>query len=320
MTPLGAAVTPKDIQALLVSILTPAHKEELQKRRQVDFMIQTKSKIRLRGNAFFQQNGIAVSFRLIPLQIRNFKALGFPEFLYDKVMKMGQGLILVVGPTGQGKSTTLASMMVERNSQRTEHVVTVEDPVEYILPSGKGIVQQREVGHDVLNFQDGIRSALREDPDVLMVGEMRDLETISAALTMAETGHIVFSTLHTNSGPETITRIIDAFPPDQQSQIRSQLASTLSMIISQRLVVTADGKDRTLAYEVLTSNYAVQNYIRQNKIFQIPNVLQTDSSGMMVQFEQSLAGLVLANKISRETAFENAHDPEQLEAILDANA
>ncbi|MCF7918141.1 PilT/PilU family type 4a pilus ATPase [Candidatus Gracilibacteria bacterium] len=307
------------IQEILDPLLKPEHKEVLKNRRQVDFLAVTQVGLRLRGNAFFQEYGVSASFRIIPRNIRPSISLGFPKFVYDRFLHMKQGLVLIVGPTGEGKSTTLASMIQERANLQTEHIITVEDPVEYLLTSSKSMVQQREVGRDVLNFKDGIIAGLREDPDVLMVGEMRDLETISSVLTMAETGHTVFSTLHTNNGPETITRIIDVFPPEHQDQIRSQLATTLTMIISQRLLPAADGKSLILAYEILSTNYAIQNHIRQNKIYQIQNVLQTDSSGYMVQFEQSLAGLVINNKITKETAIEYAQDKDQLKSILIAN-
>jgi twitching motility protein PilT len=274
--------------------------------------------VRLRGNAFFQEGGLSVVLRVIAQEIRNLDSLGFPDFVIQNIRALKNGFVLIVGATGQGKSTTLAAILQNIVSDQAKHVITIEDPIEYILPNGQSLVQQREVGRDVLNFRAGIKAALREDPDVLMVGEMRDYETISSALTMAETGHVVFSTLHTNDGPQTISRIIDVFPPEQQEQIRSQLASTLKMIVAQRLVPTVDGK-RALAFEVLTNNYAIQNYIRQNKIFQIPSTLQTDSSGEMVQLEQSLAGLVIAQQVTPEVAKEYSADPEQLKAILAAN-
>jgi twitching motility protein PilT len=315
----GEKLTAEDISALVSSFLTEDQAEVLKKRKQVDFLATMSTGLRLRGNVFHQEFGMAASFRIVPRQIRDFTTIGFPKFVHDRIMSMHKGLVLIVGATGTGKSTTLASMLQERIMNKTEHCITVEDPIEYIIPSGKGVIQQREVGRDVLNFKDGIEAGLREDPDVLMVGEMRNLETISAALTMAETGHVVFSTLHTNDCPETVTRIVDIFPADQQDQVRSQLSATLKMIIAQKLVPTADGKSLVLAYEILTTNYAIQNYIRQNKIFQIPNVLQTDSSGYMVQYEQSLAGLVISGKITQEIAYEYAQDKDQLKAILVSN-
>ena len=309
----------QNIQDFLVKILRPEQQQTLQKERQVDFLAIAKNNVRLRGNAFFQNNGLAAAFRIIPNQIPDLFDLGFPQFFYDKVLNIKRGFVLFVGATGEGKSTTLAAILKKRLQNKAEHIITVEDPIEYIIPPGKGIIQQRELLHDVNHFRDGIKSALREDPDTMMVGEMRNLETISSALTMAETGHLVFSTLHTNSGPETINRIIDVFPGDQQSQIRSQLATALTMIVAQKLIPVNNGTSRVLAYEILTSNYAIKNYIRQNKIFQIPNAQQTDSSGTMVIIEQSLAGLVQAGKITKEIAFNYCHDSEQLKSIFDIN-
>jgi len=311
--------TPDQIQKLILPFLTERQKKEIQERRQTDFLAKTSKNVRLRGNAFFQNNGLSVVFRIIPQEIRELFSLGFPEFVYEEILKMKKGLVLVVGSTGQGKSTTLASIIQKRAGSLSEHILTIEDPIEYIIPSSKSLVQQREVFRDVMNFSDGIRAALREDPDVVMVGEMRDLETVSAALTLAETGHLVFGTLHTNNGPETIHRIIDIFPSEKQDQIRAQLAATLTMVIAQQLIPTADGKGRTLAYEILTSNYAIKNHIRSNKIFQIPNVLQTDSSGTMVLMEQSLAGLVAMGKITKEVASQYTDDPDQLKSMIEAS-
>jgi twitching motility protein PilT len=311
-------ISPEQIQKMILPFLTNRQKKEIQERRQTDFLAKTSKNIRLRGNAFFQNNGLSVVFRIIPQEIPELLTLGFPEFVYEEILKTEKGLVLIVGSTGQGKSTTLASIIKKRADNLAENILTIEDPIEYIVPSNKSIVQQREVHRDVMNFSDGIRASLREDPDVVMVGELRDLETISAALTLAETGHLVFSTLHTNNGPETIHRIIDIFPSEQQDQVRAQLASSLLMVISQQLIPTIDGKGRTLAYEILTSNYAIKNHIRQNKIFQIPNVLQTDSSGTMVLMEQSLAGLVSMGKISKETAMQYSEDPDQLKSMLES--
>jgi twitching motility protein PilT len=311
-------VTGEFLQNCLMKVLPEPQKQQLQNNRQTDFVMKSATGVRLRGNAFFQEGGLSVVLRVIAKDIRTLDSLGFPDFVIEKIKSLKNGFVLIVGATGQGKSTTLAAILQNLVQYRAQHLITIEDPIEFILPGGKAITQQREVGRDVLDFRAGIKAALREDPDILMVGEMRDYDTISAALTMAETGHTVFSTLHTNDGPQTISRIIDVFPSEQQDQVRSQLASALKMIVAQRLVPSVDGK-LVLAYEVLTNNYAIQNYIRQNKIFQIPNALQTDSSGEMVQLEQSLAGLVISQQITKETALENATDPEQLKAILAAN-
>jgi twitching motility protein PilT len=319
ITPQGEeAITAEFLQEYLMQILPEKQKQQLQENRQTDFVMKSAAGVRLRGNAFFQENGISVVLRIIAQEIRQLDTLGFPEFVIEKIKSLRNGFVLIVGATGEGKSTTLASVLQHIVNETSQHVITIEDPIEYLLPRGKSVIQQREVGRDVTSFRSGIRAALREDPDILMVGEMRDYETISAALTMAETGHTVFSTLHTSDCPQTISRIIDVFPPEQQEQVRSQLATALKVIIAQRLVPTVDGKV-ALAYEVLTNNYAIQNYIRQNKIFQIPSALQTDSSGEMVQLEQSLAGLVISQQVSPEVAKEYASDPEQLRAILAAN-
>ncbi len=311
-------VTAEFLQNFLMKVLPEEQKKQLQDHRQTDFVIKSVAGVRLRGNAFFQEGGLSIVLRVIAKEIRTLDSLGFPDFVIERIKSLKNGVVLIVGATGQGKSTTLAAILQNLSNHKPQHLITIEDPIEYILPNSKALIQQREVGRDVLDFRAGIKAALREDPDILMVGEMRDYETISAALTMAETGHTVFSTLHTNDGPQTISRIIDVFPSEQQDQVRSQLATTLKMIIAQRLVLAIDGT-LTLAYEVLTNNYAIQNYIRQNKIFQIPSALQTDSSGEMVQLEQSLAGLVINQQVTKEVALENAADPEQLKAILAAN-
>jgi len=311
-------VDAKLIQQFLLPILNDKQKKMLQIGRQVDFAVQGPQGVRMRGNAFFQEKGLSVSLRIIPAKIPDIHTLGFPDFVVENLINRKKGIVLIVGATGQGKTTTLAAILQEISKTRADHVITIEDPVEFLLPSNNSMIQQREIGRDVLSFEDGIKAALREDPDILLVGEMRDHETIAAALTMGETGHLVFSTLHTNNGPETISRIIDIFPSEQQGQVRAQLASTLSMIISQQLVPTIAG-GLTLAYEVLVNNYAISNYIRQNKVFQIPTALQTDDSGQMVQLEQSLAGLVINKIITKEVALDYAKSKEDLKAILSAN-
>ena len=313
-----SVIDSKLIQQFLLPLLSDRQKNMLQQDRQVDFAVQATAGVRMRGNAFFQKQGLSVALRIIPQNIPDIHSLGFPDFVVQSLTERKKGLVLIVGPTGEGKTTTLSAVLQEVSKKRSDHILTIEDPVEFILPSNNSIIQQREIGRDVLTFEDGIKAALREDPDVLLAGEMRDRETIGAVLTMAETGHLVFSTLHTNSGPQTISRIIDIFPSEQQAQVRSQLASSLSMVISQRLVPTIAG-GRTLAYEVLVNNYAVANYIRQNKIFQIPTALQTDDTGQMVQFEQSLAGLVINKIISKEAALEHCNSEDDLNSILSAN-
>ncbi len=303
---------------LMVNILTPKNQAHLDEFRDVDFSVSSKSSYRFRGNAFYSQSGLSFVFRLIPKVIPEFPTLGFPDELLAHFQNLKQGLVLVVGPTGHGKTTTLASLIQARKDAHKEHIITMEDPIEFIFKSGNSIVHQRDVGKDAVSFASGLKAALREDPDVLLVGEMRDLETISAALTAAETGHLVLSTLHTHDTPETINRVIDAFPTAQQGQVRSQLAASLQMVIAQRLLPSLDGK-RTLVYEVMTSNIAIKNHIRQGTLHQIQNYMQTDTSGTMNLFDQSLASRVLEGLVSLDTAFSNCRSREQLTHLLELN-
>lgn len=312
---LGNPIKKSDIDELLIHILNAKQQAKLEEIRDVDFVHTSNHKFRFRCNAFHTQDGVAIAFRMIPANVPAFETTGLPTFVLEHAKKLNKGLILVTGATGHGKSTSLASMIKARADHKAEHFILLEDPIEFIINSDKSIVHQRNLERDVYSFERGLKAALREDPDVLMVGEMRDLETISSALTAAETGHVVFSTLHTNSAAETIHRIIDVFPAERQIQIRSQLASTLSMVICQRLVEAADG-GRVLVYEILMSNYAVANHIRQNSVFQIPNAMQTDDSGKMVMFDQSLAHQTAQGNITYEVARINASSLEQLDHIL----
>lgn len=305
-------------QNLGIKLLTPKQQATLDEFRDVDFSVSSKTQFRFRGNAFYVQGGLAFVMRLIPKEIPEFSSLGFPETLLEHFQNLKQGLVLVVGPTGHGKSTTLASMIQARKDAHAEHIITLEDPVEFMFKSGKSIIHQRDVGKDASTFARGLKAALREDPDVLLVGEMRDLETISAALTAAETGHLVLSTLHTHDTPETINRIIDAFPTEQQGQIRSQLSASLQMVIAQRLIRGSNGH-RCLVYEVMTTNYAIKNHIRQSSLHQIQNYMQTDTSGTMNLFDQSLAARVLEGAIGFEAAFSNCRSREQLAHLLTLN-
>lgn len=318
MQSMGEPIPKEFIETSVAQMLTAPQMEKLKSGRQVDFMFEQNG-YRLRGNAFFTNSGLSACFRVIMPNTPVFNTLGFPPFVEKKLTQATSGLVLVVGPTGQGKSTTLASILQSRAETKPQHILTVEDPIEYLIDNKNSIVQQREIGRDVRDYEDGILGSLREDPDVLMIGEIRDQNTMAATLTLAETGHMVMGTLHTNTAVQTINRFLDSFSPEQRPQIRSQLASNLSMIISQRLVPKADGSGRILAFEILTMNYAIANYIRQDKIFQIPNVMQTDSSGEMVLFEQSLVSLVISKHITTEIAFEYASDKNQLKALFELN-
>ncbi len=314
----GEIIQAVDIQNFCAEMLATQQNAKLEEFRDIDFVYTTIRKNRFRGNAYHTRDGLAMAFRQIPEKIPDFAFTGLPRFVLQYMMSLNKGLVLVVGPTGHGKSTTLASMIKHRADNANEHFVLMEDPIEFLIDSDRSIVHQRSLGRDVQGFERGLKAALREDPDVMMVGEMRDLETISAALTAAETGHVVFSTLHTNSAAETIHRIIDAFPAEKQGQIRSQLAATLAMVVSQRLIPAREG-GRALAYEILTSNYAIANHIRQNSIFQIPNAMQTDGTGRMVLFDQSLAELVINDRVDYKVAAQNANSVEQLDYILETS-
>lgn len=314
----GDPISKPDIDTLIMQVLNGKQQAKLDEMRDVDFVYNTNKKNRFRCNAYHTRDGISLAFRLIPQKIPDFNSTGLPEFVLEHAKNLKKGLILVTGATGSGKSTTLASMIKARADHKAEHFILLEDPIEFLIDSDTSIIHQRSLGRDLHSFERGLKGALREDPDVLMVGEMRDHETISSALTAAETGHVVFSTLHTNSAAETIHRIIDVFPAERQDQIRSQLASTLSMVISQRLIESVDG-GRVLAYEILMTNYAVANHIRQNSVFQIPNAMQTDSSGQMVLFDQCLAHLVITGQVNYHVAKNNANSIEQLDYILDTS-
>lgn len=285
------AVTPEMAAGMVREILPELKADEFAKKGEADFNYTLEGYCRFRVNAYHQRNAAAVAARLISSRIPTIESLNMPQVLYDLAEKQ-QGLILVTGPTGSGKSTTLAAMIDYINTHKAKHIITLEDPIEYVHQHKQSIINQREIGIDTESFANGLRASLRQDPDIILVGEMRDLETISTAITAAETGHLVFGTLHTSSAPTTIDRIIDVFPPHQQGQIRIQLANVLGGIISQRLFVRKDGAGRAAATEILVGVPAVTNLIRNEKIHQIPSVMQTSRALGMHTLESSIQSLV----------------------------
>jgi twitching motility protein PilT len=285
------------------------------KNGSTDFAFGYSDDYRFRGNVYRQQNGISMSLRLIRNRILDFEQLALPPIFRQMAENYKQGFFLVVGPTGQGKSTSLAAILNHINRNQEQHIITIEDPIEYIIKNDKSIIEQREIGTHASTFQDALRSSLRQDPDVIMIGEMRDYETIQTAITLAETGHLVFSTLHTNNSAQTIDRIIDTFPEHKQKQIRIQLASTLTGVVSQRLVPGLDGK-LLFAYEQLLVSDAVRNIIRSEKSEQIYNALQTGEGSGMVRLEQCLAQMVKDKKISKPMAQAFAVNRELIDVFL----
>lgn len=299
---------------MLLSILTSEQKENLIVNRELDFGYNFES-YRFRINIYFTKGVMAASFRLISQKIKTIEELNLPP-LFHQFIDLKQGFVLVTGPTGEGKSTTLAAIINEINLKYPKHILTIEDPIEFIYPAAKSIVSQREIGQDTHTWTISLKSALREDPDVVLVGEMRDYETIAAALTIAETGHLVFSTVHTNSAAQTIDRIIDVFPPYQQNQVRMQLSSVLKAVISQRLVPNIDNSGRTAACEILLNNQAVASIIRDGKTHLIDNVIQTSAHEGMRLLEKSLYELYTGGKISKETALSYAIRPNEIKKLI----
>lgn len=293
-------------------LVTDAQLKELEKVGEVDFAVTYDNSIRMRCNIFYQQHHIAIAIRLLPIQIPSIEELGIPDVLVEQADKK-HGLILVTGPTGSGKSSTLAALINHINETSSRHIITLENPIEYVHEHKQCLINQREVGQDTASFAAGLRAALRQDPDVILVGEMRDLETITTAITAAETGHLVLGTLHTKSAAETIDRIIDVFPAGQQEQIRIQLAEVLECIISQTLVPTTDDS-RVAAREILLAIPAVRSLIRQNKCFQITSTMQTSRRQGMVMLDDTLFELYRSRKITLENALSFANDPAALQA------
>ena len=307
-----------DTQRLLYRILSTEQQKHLEINRQIDVSYSIPGLARFRVNVYFQRESLGAAFRMIPAELKTLEDLGLPTQLHELSNKP-RGLVLVTGPTGSGKSTTLAAVIDEINRTRDDHIMTIEDPIEFLHRHKRCIVNQREIGPDAVSFADALRGALRQDPDVILLGEMRDLETISTAITAAETGHLVFATLHTQDAPSTIDRLIDVFPAAQQEQIRVQLAATLQGIVTQTLLPTVDGKGRVAALEILLPDDAVRNLIRQAKVEQIYSVMQTNTSRGMQTLEQALVDLVTRGIITQEVAMSRSSRPDQLLGLLQRN-
>ncbi|HUK55410.1 MAG TPA: type IV pilus twitching motility protein PilT [Nitrospiria bacterium] len=317
LVPLNAPpMTPAETKQLVYSVLTDAQKHKFEEENELDFSFGLKGLSRFRANVFMQRGAVAAAIRTIPFKIMTFEELGLPAIVRDLV-KRPRGLILVTGPTGSGKSTTLATMIDSINSERHEHIVTIEDPIEFLHPHKKCLVNQREVNSDTKSFKTALKYILRQDPDVVLVGEMRDLETIEAALTIAETGHLTFATLHTNSCAQTINRIVDVFPPFQQPQVRAQLSFVLEGVISQQLMAKASGQGRVLALEIMVPNPAIRNLIREDKVHQIYSTMQTGQSKYGMQtMNQSLFDLYQRRLITYDDAINRSSNVEELMNML----
>ncbi|PYY22583.1 MAG: type IV pili twitching motility protein PilT [Acidobacteria bacterium] len=309
-------LTPSETKQLAYSVLTDAQKHRFEENLELDFSFGLKGLARFRGNLFNQRGATGAVFRVIPYEIRSFQQLNLPPIV-AKLCEKPRGLILITGPTGSGKSTTLAAMIDKINTERHDHIITIEDPIEFVHQNKNCLVNQREVHSDTKSFSDALRAALREDPDVVLIGEMRDLETIESALRIAETGHLTFGTLHTNSAASTINRVIDVFPSHQQSQIRAQLSLVLEGVLCQSLLPKIGGQGRSCAMEILVPNAAVRNLIREDKIHQIYSAMQSgqDKYGMQT-FNQSLASLYFSKQISLETALLRSSMPDELQEMI----
>jgi len=307
-------LSPSESESLIALTLRPEYLERLKSEKEVDFSFNFDGS-RVRANIYFEMGNVAASFRFIPGEVKSFEELGLPPIIQEFGNKE-QGLLIVTGPTGHGKSTTIAALIEYINNQFARHIVTVEDPVEYVFKNKKSIISQREYGTDTLSFSRALRSALREDPDVVFVGEMRDIDTFEAVLTIAETGHLVLTTLHTNSASQTPQRIIDIFPKNQQIQVRQQLANVLSGVVSQRLIQRASGKGRILACEIMVANAAIRNLIREDKTHQIQSVVQTSASEGMITLDKVLADYVSRGEITLEEALQWTSDPKQFKQMV----
>ncbi len=306
---------PDQVRRMIYAVLTQRQRERFEQELELDLSYSLPGKARFRVNVYFQRDAVGAAFRFIPFNIRSIEELGLPAQVCD-FARLPRGLVVVTGPTGSGKSTSLAALIDIVNTERDVHIMTVEDPIEYLHRHKRALVNQREVGADTHSFAQALKHVLRQDPDVILVGEMRDLETISTAITAAETGHLVFATLHTQDAPQTIDRIIDAFPPHQQQQIRVQLSTTLQGVVTQQLLQTWDGRSRTVAAEVLVATPAVRNLIREAKVHQIYSVMQAGARYGMRTMDHALAYLVTNGKITMDLAKQRCHDPQELERLV----
>jgi twitching motility protein PilT len=309
------ALNVQDTREIVYSILSDVQRQQFETARQVDFSYSVPRLARMRVNAYVQRGAVSAAFRVIPGKADTLEKLGMPEAV-RKMAALPRGIVLVTGPTGSGKSTTLAAMIDEINTTREDHILTIEDPIEFLHSHKRCLVNQRELGSDATSFAEGLRAALRQDPDVILVGEMRDLETISTALTAAETGHLVLATLHTQDAPQTIDRVIDVFPPHQQQHVRVMLSAALQGVIAQQLLPTADGSGRVAAVEVLVPTPGVRNLIREGKTHQIYSAIQTGGEHGMQTMDAALAELVRLGKITRDVARRRASVPAELERLL----
>ncbi|MFZ2964013.1 MAG: type IV pilus twitching motility protein PilT [Rhodoglobus sp.] len=303
------------VTSALYSIMTESQREAFERDLELDFAFTVSANARFRVNFYQQRNAVGGAFRLIPTEIKQLADLGVPESV-GRFAALPRGLVLVTGPTGSGKSTTLAALIDLVNRSRADHIMTVEDPIEFLHGNHRSLINQREVGHDTHSFAAALKHVLRQDPDVILVGELRDLETISVALTAAETGHLVFATLHTQDAPQTVDRVIDVFPPHQQGQVRAQLAATLQGVVCQTLVKHASGKGRVVATEVMITTPAVANLIREGKTYQIPSAMQAGRELGMHTMDQHLADLVNAGQITQAAALEKVHDVESFKRLV----
>jgi twitching motility protein PilT len=308
-------LTPRALQGMIYAILPQKMRERFEQELELDMSYSLPGRARFRVNVYMQRDAVGAVFRVIPFEIKDIEELGLPPIVAD-LARFPRGFVVVTGPTGSGKSTTLASMVDVVNNERAGHIMTVEDPIEFLHKHKTCIVNQREIGADTHGFGQALKHVLRQDPDVILVGEMRDLETIGTAITAAETGHLVFATLHTQDAPQTIDRIIDVFPPHQQQQVRVQLSTTLQGVVTQQLVPTADGQGRAVACEVMVATPAIRNLIREGKVHQIYSAMQAGGRYGMQTMDMSLAAHVKAGRISQQMAYERCHDPEELQRLI----